>query len=156
MKTKATMRRAALSGKPRGTAKPKSRPKAPAPKRPARWAWHRRTLLALRDRLRAEALELRAANAGPLNPEVADFADAAENRRGREIIDAELRTEESLLEEVEAALRRLSLGTYGICEGSGRPILPSRLRAIPWARLNRPANPGKRSSVRTPKRQPTP
>lgn len=37
------------------------------------------------------------------------------------------------LERVEAALRRLDDGTYGICESCGNPIAPERLEAIPWA-----------------------
>ncbi len=39
------------------------------------------------------------------------------------------------LELVDAALRRLDAGTYGQCEGCGRPIDPERLDALPWAEL---------------------
>jgi RNA polymerase-binding protein DksA len=39
------------------------------------------------------------------------------------------------LREVNAALRRLDDGTYGICEVSGKPIGFPRLSAIPYARL---------------------
>ena len=38
------------------------------------------------------------------------------------------------IEEIDAALERISKGTYGICESSGLPIPKERLRAIPWAR----------------------
>lgn len=41
---------------------------------------------------------------------------------------------QSLLREVNDALARLKAGTYGICEGTGKPIPRKRLRAIPWAR----------------------
>jgi DnaK suppressor protein len=37
-----------------------------------------------------------------------------------------------LLAQVEAALRRLDAGTYGICENCGREINPERLEAIPY------------------------
>ena len=37
--------------------------------------------------------------------------------------------------DIEAALRRIDDGTYGRCEGCGRPIAPERLEAIPHARL---------------------
>jgi DnaK suppressor protein len=39
------------------------------------------------------------------------------------------------LTEIEAALRRIDDGTYGICESCGKPIGEERLKAIPWARL---------------------
>ena len=39
------------------------------------------------------------------------------------------------LAEIEAALKRIEDGTYGICEVCGKPIGEERLRAIPWAKL---------------------
>jgi RNA polymerase-binding transcription factor DksA len=39
------------------------------------------------------------------------------------------------LVEIDAALQRNEAGTYGICEGCGKPIDAARLNAIPWARL---------------------
>jgi RNA polymerase-binding transcription factor DksA len=38
--------------------------------------------------------------------------------------------------EIDAALRRIELGTYGIDEETGDPIDPDRLDAIPAARTN--------------------
>lgn len=38
------------------------------------------------------------------------------------------------LREVEAALQRMQLDTYGICEDCGQPIAYQRLRAYPTAR----------------------
>lgn len=43
---------------------------------------------------------------------------------------------EQELAEVEAALRRLDAGTYGIDEVTGEPIDPARLEAVPEARTN--------------------
>ena len=40
----------------------------------------------------------------------------------------------SHLVEIDAALGRLREGTYGTCEGCGRPIAPGRLEARPTAR----------------------
>ncbi len=37
------------------------------------------------------------------------------------------------LEQVEAALKRLSAGTYGLCEICGEPIDRARLEALPYA-----------------------
>jgi RNA polymerase-binding transcription factor DksA len=38
------------------------------------------------------------------------------------------------IEEIDHALAKIELGTYGICEVSGLPIPRERLKAIPWAR----------------------
>ncbi|MEG3586783.1 MAG: hypothetical protein VX353_05785, partial [Actinomycetota bacterium] len=37
------------------------------------------------------------------------------------------------VDEIDAALERLSKGTYGVCVVSEKPIPKERLRAIPWA-----------------------
>jgi RNA polymerase-binding transcription factor DksA len=39
-----------------------------------------------------------------------------------------------MIEEIDHALGKFDLGTYGICEVSGEPIPKERLEAIPWAR----------------------
>jgi DnaK suppressor protein len=39
-----------------------------------------------------------------------------------------------LLREVEAALRRIEQGTYGVCHECEEPISVKRLDAVPWAR----------------------
>jgi DnaK suppressor protein len=41
-----------------------------------------------------------------------------------------------LLVEIDDALNRISAGTYGICEGTGKPISKARLDAQPWARYS--------------------
>ena len=38
------------------------------------------------------------------------------------------------VDEIDRALAKFDLGTYGICEVSGDPIPKERLKAIPWAR----------------------
>ena len=43
-------------------------------------------------------------------------------------------SERKLMKEIDEALQRIEGGTYGICEGSGKPIPKARLEAIPWAR----------------------
>ena len=42
--------------------------------------------------------------------------------------------ERKLLREIDSALGRLEKKTYGICEGTGKPIPRARLEAQPWAR----------------------
>jgi DnaK suppressor protein len=41
-----------------------------------------------------------------------------------------------LLVEIDDALNRITTGTYGICEGTGKPIRKARLEAQPWARYS--------------------
>jgi hypothetical protein len=43
-------------------------------------------------------------------------------------------SERKIVAEILAALKRIQDGTYGICEGTGRPIPKARLEASPWAR----------------------
>jgi RNA polymerase-binding protein DksA len=42
--------------------------------------------------------------------------------------------ERRLLQEIDQALDRIQQGTYGICEGTDKPISRARLEAMPWAR----------------------
>lgn len=42
--------------------------------------------------------------------------------------------EVKLLAEIDDAMARIELKTFGVCEGSGKPIPKVRLDAIPWAR----------------------
>lgn len=39
-----------------------------------------------------------------------------------------------LLREINSALAKIQDGTFGICEGTGKPITKARLEAKPWAR----------------------
>ena len=42
----------------------------------------------------------------------------------------------NLLREINSALAKIMDGTYGICEGTGKPISKVRLEAQPWARYS--------------------
>ena len=48
---------------------------------------------------------------------------------------ATLQQGQKTLAEVEAALKRMDRGTYGVCESCEAPIPEARLRALPWARF---------------------
>lgn len=52
--------------------------------------------------------------------------------RGRDLALASKARE--MIEEIDHALSKFELGTYGICEVSEEPIPKERLEAIPWAR----------------------
>jgi len=43
-------------------------------------------------------------------------------------------SERKLLREIDRALGRIEKKTYGICEGTGKPIPRARLEARPWTR----------------------
>ncbi|MBN2455975.1 MAG: TraR/DksA C4-type zinc finger protein [Sedimentisphaerales bacterium] len=45
-------------------------------------------------------------------------------------------SERKLFRKIDDALQRIEDGTYGICQGSGKPIAKTRLEAIPWARYS--------------------
>jgi hypothetical protein len=50
------------------------------------------------------------------------FADEAADALNHAVASRVLRAEEDILFEVEAALERIALGTYGVCELSGKKI----------------------------------
>ena len=61
-------------------------------------------------------------------------ADAGSDAYDRDFALSLLSQEQDALYEIEEALKRIELGTYGICEMSGKPIAHPRLEAIPFAR----------------------
>ena len=67
------------------------------------------------------------------------FFPMAIKGKERDELVAELSLEEVELAEVEAALTRIQEGKYGVCEATGAPIDPERLRAIPWTRFTQAA-----------------
>ena len=63
-------------------------------------------------------------------------ADAATDSFDRDLVLALASFEQDGLYEIDAALRRIDDGTYGVCELTGRPIPWKRLEAIPWTRFS--------------------
>ena len=62
------------------------------------------------------------------------LADIETDNFGMECTLGLMYGEKQLLKEIDAALQRIEDGTYGICEGSGKPIPKKRLEALPWTR----------------------
>ena len=62
-------------------------------------------------------------------------ADAGSDAYDRDFALSLLSQEQDALYEIDQALKRIELGTYGICEMSGKPISHARLEAIPFARF---------------------
>jgi RNA polymerase-binding transcription factor DksA len=63
-------------------------------------------------------------------------ADAGSETFEREKDLSILEQLEAELAEIQAALRRVDEGTYGLDEVTGEPISPERLEAVPTARTN--------------------
>jgi DnaK suppressor protein len=63
----------------------------------------------------------------------ADAGDVsiADESESEDFTEAEL--DAAMLQQVQAALRRIDNGTYGLCLVDGGPIDPKRLDAVPWA-----------------------
>jgi len=62
-------------------------------------------------------------------------ADAGSDAYDRDFALSLLSQEQDALYEIDEALKRIALGTYGKCEMSGKPIPRARLEAIPFARF---------------------
>jgi RNA polymerase-binding transcription factor DksA len=62
-------------------------------------------------------------------------ADAGSDAYDRDFALSLLSQEQDALYEIDQALKRIELGTYGICEMSGKQIPHARLEAIPFARF---------------------
>lgn len=81
--------------------------------------------------MEAETLHRQLSNLSNLPIHMADVgSDNYEIENTLGLIDSERK----LISEIDAALERIEDETYGICEGSGKPIPKTRLEAIPWAR----------------------
>jgi RNA polymerase-binding protein DksA len=96
----------------------------------------REVLMAERERLLKEiggvASDTQALDAAAEGAE--DLGDVAELDAQNAIDQRLLEDLKGRLEEVEAALKRIEEGSYGICEKTGRPIPVERLEAYPAAR----------------------
>ncbi|MBI5210476.1 MAG: TraR/DksA family transcriptional regulator [Elusimicrobia bacterium] len=66
--------------------------------------------------------------------ESGDAADQASQSLEREILFNLSDNERLTLDQVEAALRKIEKGIYGVCESCRKPISKPRLDALPFAR----------------------
>jgi DnaK suppressor protein len=72
---------------------------------------------------------------GDLSSMPIHMADVGTDNYEQEFALGLMDSERKLLTEIDDALRRIEEGTYGICEGTGKPIAKARLEAQPWARF---------------------
>jgi DnaK suppressor protein len=62
-----------------------------------------------------------------------DDFDRLQQQLSREVAVCTLERQSQLAKEIQAALRRLDGGSYGLCLGCDKPIPQKRLAALPWA-----------------------
>jgi RNA polymerase-binding protein DksA len=102
----------------------------------------REALLEERKRVQAALDNLHEENSGSLLDESGEEAgydnhigDTATVTYDRELDYTLEENEERVLADIDAALKRIDDGTYGICTNCGKQILEERLEARPWATL---------------------
>ncbi len=93
-------------------------------------------LLELREevstRIRNRADTTRVENFSELTEEIDQANHATEEAFNMRLLDKEVK----LLREIETALTKFELGTYGICQGTEEQIERKRLDARPWTRYS--------------------
>jgi DnaK suppressor protein len=100
-----------------------------------------RRLEAKKSELEADIAGLTEAHPTPVDANVAsegpqDFEETAVDFLETQQEQSVLVNEQALLTQVNQALERIQLGTYGICVNCGKPIPEKRLEALPWAALD--------------------
>ena len=103
----------------------------------------RQKLLEERQRVADAIAYLHEENPGSISDETQEaggvdnhLGDTASVTVDREIDYTLEENSEHVLAEIDAALKRIDDGTYGICTSCGKPISPERLEARPWATLD--------------------
>jgi RNA polymerase-binding transcription factor DksA len=64
------------------------------------------------------------------------MADAGTDTFDRDFALSLVSNEQEALSEIEAAIKRVHAGTYGICESTQKPIAKERLLAVPFTRYS--------------------
>ena len=96
---------------------------------------YRRILIARRDELARATVRAEAEVGDQEDLGHRDVGDRANADIAREDLLSEAGRDSEILQQIEASLGRISLGTYGSCAECGREIPISRLDAVPWAML---------------------
>jgi RNA polymerase-binding transcription factor DksA len=103
---------------------------------PDRLAKHRERLLRLGEKLSDEIHQLTSEACEETPTYSMHPADAATDSFDRDLVLGLASFGQEGLYEIEAALKRIEDGTYGVCELTGEPIPWERLEAIPWTRFS--------------------
>lgn len=75
-------------------------------------------------------------DAGDLSAYGQHMADAGTDTFDRDFALSMVASEQEALSEIDAAIKRIYDGTYGICEITGKPISKERLLAVPFTRYS--------------------
>lgn len=103
---------------------------------PAKWKKQHGLLVKLRDTMLNRQGDL-VKDAAEEQPAFSlHMADAGTDSYDRDLALSRISSEQDLVYEIDLALDRIRNGTYGICEATGKPIEPERLKAIPWTRFS--------------------
>ena len=110
--------------------------KPATPKIPSKWREHHNALVQFRNRLahRRGTLVKEASEEQPAYS--LHMADAGTDTYDRDFALSIATSEQESIYEVDQAINRIENGSYGICEVTGQPIEPERLKAIPWTRFS--------------------
>jgi RNA polymerase-binding protein DksA len=103
----------------------------------------RTMLLEERQRVEDAIAHLQHDHEGSLGEEVEEIAGTSDNHLGetatatldREIDYTLEENSSEVLAAIDAALKRIDEGTYGVCTKCGKEIPEERLEALPWATL---------------------
>jgi len=79
---------------------------------------------------------LQSSNGSNLSNLPIHMADMGTDNYEQEFTLGLVEKDRKLLREINLALGKLRDGTYGVCEGTGKPITRARLEAQPWARYS--------------------
>ena len=122
----------------------KTSPEEAAAKIPEKWRRYHKLLLEARAKLEDavtrhtdEALKKSGKeDAGDLSGYSQHQADAGTDTADRDFALNLIASEQAQIKEIDDALERMRLGTYGNCEITGRPIPPTRLASVPQTRYS--------------------
>ena len=122
----------------------KADPAEAAARIPEKWRRYHKLLLEARAKLEDavnrhtdEALKKSGKDdAGDLSGYSQHQADAGTDTADRDFALNLIASEQAQIKEIDDALERMRLGTYGACEITGRPIPPSRLASVPQTRYS--------------------
>jgi RNA polymerase-binding transcription factor DksA len=125
-------------------AKPGQKAASPEKPVPEKFKRFHKLLLDLRSHLTAgielhseETLKRSAKDdAGDLSSYGQHMADAGTDTFDRDFALSLVSSEQEALTEIEAAIKRIHDGSYGICEITGKPIAKERLLAVPFTRYS--------------------
>ena len=101
-----------------------------------KWREHYTALVSLRNRL-LERKGMLVRDASEEQPAYSlHMADAGTDTYDRDFALSIATSEQDALYQIDQALNRIRDGSYGVCELTGKPIEPERLKAVPWARFS--------------------